>query len=93
MKIIHLDGNRISNTFDDAIGAAVALTENGHAVSTFVLRDVKIPRCTGCFGCWVKTPGRCVSNDASREISSAVTKSDLVVFASPVLMGFTSALL
>ena len=49
--------------------------------------------CVGCFGCWVKTPGECVSKDGSHDIRREVINSDLVLFASPLIMGFTSALL
>lgn len=94
MNIVFLNGNPVSDPFDNAVRALThSMEAEGHVVSTWMLKDMKIPRCTGCFGCWVKTPGRCVSIDASREISSAVIKSDLTVFASPILMGFTSALL
>jgi hypothetical protein len=52
-----------------------------------------IAYCTGCFGCWVKTPGECVAKDDSRLVRQAVIHSDLVVMAAPVVMGFPSALL
>jgi len=41
----------------------------------------------------VKTPGACVKGDASGGICRAVLQADLLVAASPVRMGFTSALL
>jgi multimeric flavodoxin WrbA len=49
--------------------------------------------CVGCFGCWVKTPGECRTADGSHEVCRAFVASDLVIFASPLVMGFTSALL
>lgn len=40
------------------------LTELNHDVSTIVLNRNDLLPCTGCFGCWVKTPGQCViTND------------------------------
>jgi multimeric flavodoxin WrbA len=69
------------------------LESNKHTVTTFKLRDMDIRYCIGCFGCWVKTPGECFVADGSGDICREYIKSDLVLFASPVIMGFTSALL
>jgi multimeric flavodoxin WrbA len=66
------------------------LIEKGHSVSELVLRDMDIRYCTGCFDCWVKTPGECKVKDDSYEVCRAAINSDLLVFASPVIMGFTS---
>jgi multimeric flavodoxin WrbA len=41
----------------------------------------------------VKTPGECVVRDDTREIRRQYINSDLALFASPIVMGFTSALL
>ncbi len=61
---------------------------------TLVLRDMDIRRCTGCFGCWVKTPGECsTAADDSRVVRRESLDSDLLILTSPVIMGFTSALL
>jgi multimeric flavodoxin WrbA len=49
--------------------------------------------CIGCWGCWVKTPGQCVISDDSGAICREYISSDLVMFTSPIIMGFTSALL
>jgi multimeric flavodoxin WrbA len=41
----------------------------------------------------VKTPGECVKRDDSALVCRAAIESDLLLFASPMKMGFTSALL
>ena len=69
------------------------LVANGHDVTRLDLRELDIKGCSGCWGCWVKTPGLCVKSDDTDEVRRAVIGSDLTVFASPVRMGFTSALL
>lgn len=43
--------------------------------------------CMGCFGCWVKTPGRCVINDRCSDIPSHIAKCDEMILISPVLFG------
>jgi multimeric flavodoxin WrbA len=65
----------------------------GHAVTKLDLRDLDLKGCTGCFGCWVKTPGECSKRDDSATICRAVLSADLLLLASPMTMGFTTALL
>jgi len=47
--------------------------------------------CTGCFGCWVKTPGECVMRDEISHINRAIMNSDVVFYLSPVVFGQVSA--
>ena len=65
----------------------------GHRVQELRLRDLDLRDCVGCFGCWVKRPGACVVDDASHLIDAAVINSDVTIWASPLLMGFPSAIL
>jgi hypothetical protein len=96
MRITILNGNPYTDkaAFDDYVKRlSDALTSDGHAVTVFELREMDIKYCTGCFGCWVKTPGECVVADESRAVRRAAIHSDLVLWASPVIMGFYSAVL
>ena len=43
--------------------------------------------CMGCFGCWIKTPGRCVINDRCSDIPSYIAKCDELILISSVLFG------
>lgn len=43
--------------------------------------------CMGCFGCWIKTPGRCVISDRCSDIPSYMAKCDEMILISPVLFG------
>jgi multimeric flavodoxin WrbA len=63
------------------------LTAGGWAVDDWRLRDDKIAWCSGCFGCWVKTPGVCVHKDAGREVAERAARSDLYVYLTPVTFG------
>ena len=96
MKITILNGNPDASNagFDHyLIRLSDKLISNGHTVTSFELREMDIKYCIGCFGCWVKSPGECRSGDDSGEVSHAYIKSDFVLWASPVIMGFYSALL
>jgi multimeric flavodoxin WrbA len=59
-------------------------------IDCFKLRDMDIKYCTGCWSCWLKTPGRCPVKDDMPAILKSVVHSDLVIFVSPVVMGFVS---
>jgi hypothetical protein len=69
------------------------LVVKGHTIENLTLRELEAGYCVGCWSCWVKTPGRCVYSDDSHLVCRAVINADFVLFASPVLMGFFSALL
>jgi hypothetical protein len=96
MKITILNGNPdAGNVVFDGYLARLSnvLASDQHEVVVWELREMDIQYCTGCWGCWVKTPGECIAVDDSRDVCRAVINSDFVLFASPVIMGFYSALL
>lgn len=72
---------------------AQRLASSGHAVTTFDLHELNLKGCSGCWGCWVKTPGECVKRDDSATVCRAAITADLLLLASPLTMGFTTALL
>ena len=96
MKITILNGNPDAENvkFDNYLKELSDLLKTSkHKVTTFKLREMDIRYCIGCWGCWLKTPGECIVADGSRDICREYIHSDLALFASPVFMGFTSALL
>jgi len=94
MNITILNGSPRSNTFDGYLAQLAAKFKScGHSVVQLELRDLHLRYCVGCWGCWVKTPGQCVTGDASIEIDRAVIHSDFTLWAAPITMGFPSALL
>jgi multimeric flavodoxin WrbA len=66
---------------------AAELAQRGWSVEPFILRDLDIAYCRGCFGCWDCTPGECLVDDAARDVARSVIQSDLVVFLTPVTFG------
>ncbi len=89
MNALIMDGSAAG----DAAAAAVkaALVESLRAADwqpdDWVLRDTRIAPCDGDFGCWIKTPGRCVHADAGREVSPRMMAADLVVLFTRVTFG------
>ncbi|MBM3137374.1 MAG: hypothetical protein FJZ98_04205 [Chloroflexi bacterium] len=93
MKIVILDGRTpdSNNRWSEYISNLTSsLTIGNHEVKNFILKDKNIHHCTGCFGCWVKTPGECVFDDDAREIDREIISADFVLWASPLVMGFPS---
>lgn len=74
-------------------GLEKSLEENGSEVKSFTLREKEVKHCAGCFDCWLKTPGICRFNDDVEEILREIIKADLLLFASPLIMGMYSAVL
>ena len=96
MNISILDGEQQlgDTSFTSYIDAlAAVLGELGHTVNWLHLRDLDIGQCLGCWGCWVKTPGECVLKDDGERVCRSVIRSDLTLLASPLVMGFPTALL
>lgn len=95
MKITILNGEPDGHArFDRYVHEfAARLREHGSEVETIDLRALDLKGCSGCWACWVKTPGECAKRDDSERVCRAVVASDLLVLASPMLVGFTSALL
>lgn len=48
--------------------------------NTYVISDNSLIRnCIGCFGCWIKTPGKCVIKDGYENMGEILSQSDNVV--------------
>lgn len=94
MKVTILNGNPESSSFDGTLEKiGLILNEKGHNVTYLNLRDMNLNYCTGCWGCWVKTPGICQANDDSAKMDEAVINADFVLWAAPLKMGYPSELL
>lgn len=47
--------------------------------------------CIGCFGCWLKTPGRCVIKDEYQEMGEKLSKVDELLIISKATFGSYSS--
>ena len=51
------------------------------------LSQLTISPCIGCFGCWVKTPGRCVIRDDAPSVYPLIAQSKRVLYVSRIRFG------
>ena len=95
MLITILNGNDSSRDkgFDDYLRCLAKELDPVHQVDCIHLQTMDIKDCMGCFGCWQKTPGKCLHRDDMELLYIKYVRSELVLFASPIIMGFPSALL
>lgn len=96
MKILIVDGN--PDLSDSGFIRRIRKVEETlslaeHEVEVIGLAGKEISGCTGCFSCWLRTPGLCIFNDDHADFLRSFINTDLVLFASPLIMGFPSALL
>ncbi len=95
MNITILNGDPESGDTDFSrwIEKLAKLYETDNNVKVFRLSDMQLHYCIGCWTCWWETPGICIHKDDAPEVFKAVINSDFFIFASPLIAGFTSALL
>lgn len=89
MKALILDGSREGDSLTPLAvdGMARALSRRAVDVERVTLRELAIGPCAGCFGCWTRTPGECVTGDDARDVLHSYIGSDIVVYATPVTFG------
>jgi multimeric flavodoxin WrbA len=94
-KVIIINGDpKKSSLFSNYLTEIQCLLNKKDFEVTLVnLSEKNIKQCIGCWDCWWKTPGLCRFNDDAPEILKQTIQSDLVIYASPLIMGMYSALL
>lgn len=51
------------------------------------LSALNISNCVGCFGCWTRTPGRCVIRDDAVRVYPCIAASDALMYVSRIRYG------
>lgn len=57
------------------------------AVKYINLSSLRIANCVGCFGCWTKTPGKCVIRDDATWVYPCIAASNTVLYVSRLCYG------
>lgn len=76
----------IVHDLEDA-GTLSWLTELGEGHDMIGTEDALIRHCTGCFGCWTRTPGTCVLKDEYRHLGARLARCDEMVLISRCTYG------
>lgn len=64
----------------------IPLKENSD-IELIDLSKCKISNCIGCYGCWTKTPGKCVIRDDAVKIYPKIAASDKIIYVSKIAYG------
>lgn len=51
------------------------------------LSALRIANCVGCFGCWTKTPGKCVIRDDAVRVYPCIAASEKLMYVSKIRYG------
>lgn len=89
MRALVLDGSREGDARAPAVRQALLeeLARRGWQVEALELRRLDVAPCVGCFGCWVRTPGLCVIDDAGRDVARRAARCDLMALLTRVTFG------
>lgn len=63
------------------------MPEENDDIKYINLSSLKIANCMGCFGCWTKTPGKCVIRDDATKVYPYIAKSNKVLYVSRIKYG------
>ena len=67
---------QLTRAFLEGIGEA--------KVKEFAVSKMNINACKGCFGCWKKTPGKCVISDDMQNVIEGELWADLIIWSFPL---------
>ena len=57
-------------------------------INVYIISDTgTIRHCVGCFGCWIKTPGKCVLKDGYDNLGELLSKSEKLTIISRCFYG------
>lgn len=88
MRVLILDGFKDDTAYLDKIYKNIEATFHiDDKIERIKLSEKSINLCIGCFGCWLKKPGKCLIKDDSEEIVRKIINSDIIVYFTPVIFG------
>ena len=91
MNILYIIDNRVSGSIGTYIeNFNKARFGDNDNIKIFNLDEMTVNQCTGCFSCWLKTPGECIFKDSMEEVYFEIVKADIMVLVSPIKTGFIS---
>lgn len=93
MKICILDGSQDNDPMATRVQKLLSTLLDDDHVKQFTICDLAVAPCTGCFYCWIKSPGICKNRDDNRLMAESMIQSDLLILLTPITFGGYSSLL
>ncbi|GAC1447257.1 MAG: hypothetical protein PVSMB11_08530 [Desulfuromonadaceae bacterium] len=89
MQTLLLNGCNLNDEYAQRLLPLVTavLGESGNPPQVINLEGLRIADCTGCFGCWTRTPGECVIHDDAPAVTARMAHAERIVFFCPVVFG------
>lgn len=91
MKVTIINGSKDHNLFNSYLNQVNEQLSEKCDVSKYDIENMDLQFCRGCWDCWWKNPGECSYKDGADEIFKSVINSDFIIFASPLVAGFTTS--
>ena len=94
MRVVIIDGSYEAGFLSGYLKQVKKeLEDNDHDVVSFQLNELSLKYCTGCWSCWWGPGvGDCIARDNASDVWAAAVNADKVIIASPLEMGFITAL-
>jgi len=89
MQTLLLNGCNLNDEYAQRLLQLVTavLGESGSPPEVIHLEELRIADCTGCFGCWTRTPGECVIHDDARVVTARMAHAERIIYFCPVVFG------
>lgn len=75
----------IGQTLDEKL--ITEFKDSDYDYKHYNVKDAEMEKCIGCFTCWLKTPGICIFNDITRDITKDDLNSDVFIILSEIKYG------
>lgn len=96
MKIVAINGSPRGRDGNSAVMADALLAgavDGGARTESVFLAEKDIRYCRGCFSCWTRNPGWCVTQDDMAAVLAQIRGADVIILATPVYFGNISGTL
>ena len=92
VKITFLNDLGNSKNFEEYISIiGNGLDKEKYQHELINITNLNIKQCSGCFSCWLKTPGKCFYNEDMEIILETIVKTYILIFSSYIVTGFISS--
>lgn len=82
-----------TNVLSEAFLKGMRQADGGIKVKTYLCNKMSVSNCTGCFGCWNKTPGVCIFKDDMPALLKDYLAADVILYVTPLYYYGMTALL